>query len=147
MGKKRKKCEKLKKILLFHHFTPEISDRGDLLPIPWTAYFRKFLPNSVNHDQDWMSIIFNPNMMNKLHPSVGAMRLHSRKCKIQMFLDRFFYHQSMFVPCPPAPPLWPPGPRPPGRAPGMSRCPPSSPPRPTWVSPPGTGFMLSLSQI
>ena len=33
-GKKKKKCEKFKKILLFHHFTPEISDRGDLLPIP-----------------------------------------------------------------------------------------------------------------
>ena len=51
-GKKRKKCEKLKKILLFHHFTLEIFYRGDLLPIPYTAYFSRFLPNSVNHDQN-----------------------------------------------------------------------------------------------
>ena len=32
--KREKKFENFSKILLFHHFTPEISDRGDLLPIP-----------------------------------------------------------------------------------------------------------------
>ena len=50
--KREKKCEKLKRKLLFYHFTLEISDRGDLFSIPCTAYFGKFLPNSVNHDQD-----------------------------------------------------------------------------------------------
>ena len=68
-GEKEKKMWKIKKILLFHHFTLKISDRGDLFSIPWTAYFNKFLPNSVNHDQDWMPIKFNPNLLNKLHPS------------------------------------------------------------------------------
>ena len=33
-GEKEKKCEKLKRILLFHHFTLKISDRGDLFSIP-----------------------------------------------------------------------------------------------------------------
>ena len=68
-GEKEKKMWKIKKILLFHHFTPKISDQGDLFSIPLTAYFNKFLPNSVNHDQDWMAIKSNPNLLNKLHPT------------------------------------------------------------------------------
>ena len=70
MKKKRKKMWKKKKILLCHRFTLKISDRGDLFSIPWTTFLCKYLPNSVNHDQDWMAIKFNSNLLNKLHPNL-----------------------------------------------------------------------------
>ena len=60
---------KMKRILLFSNFTLKIYDWGDLFSISWTPYLSKFLPNSVNYDQDWMAIKFNPNLMNKLHPN------------------------------------------------------------------------------
>ena len=96
------KEKKMWQILLFHHFTPKISDRGDLLPIPWTAYFRKFLPNSVNHDQDWMSIIFNPNMMNKLHPTADSIQhtpnfYRIKQALINAFLQVILSTQNVLI--------------------------------------------------
>ena len=78
-GEKEKKMWKIKKILLFHHFTLKISDRGDLFSIPWTTYSRKFLPNSVNHDQDWIPIKITPNFLNKLLPSGHRRRFWTCK--------------------------------------------------------------------
>ena len=74
------KMWKMKRILLFSNFTLKISDQGDLFSIPWTPFLSKFLPNSVNYDQDWMAIKFNPNLMNKLHPNVDAKELINRQC-------------------------------------------------------------------
>ena len=51
-GEKKKQNVKNKNKLLFHHFTLKISDQGDLFSIPQTTYSNKYLPNSVNHDQD-----------------------------------------------------------------------------------------------
>ena len=73
-GEKKKKMWKMKIKFLFHHFTLKISDLGNLFSIPWTAYFNKFLPNSVNHDQDWMPIKLNLNLMIKLHPNIRSLK-------------------------------------------------------------------------
>ena len=91
----KEKTWKIKQILLSHHFTLKISDRGDLFSIPWTTYFSKVLPNSVNHGQDWMPIKFNPNLMNKLHPNVHKYN----SCRRWIFcsLDKLRYLTHRFV--------------------------------------------------
>ena len=69
MEKKRKKCEKLKNIILFHHFTLEIFNRGVFLPITKSPKYSTTVPNSVNDTQDFMSIKYEAFMPYKLHPS------------------------------------------------------------------------------
>ena len=58
--RKREKMWKIKKNIIISSFYPENFWPRGPFSIPWTAYFNKFLPNLVNHDQDWMSIKFNP---------------------------------------------------------------------------------------
>ena len=68
MEKKRKKCEKLKNVILFHHFTLEIFNRGVFLPITKSPKYSTTVPNSVNDTQDFMSIKYKAFMPYKLHP-------------------------------------------------------------------------------
>ena len=76
MEKKRKKCEKLKNVILFHHFTLEIFNRGVFLPITKSPKYSTTVPNSVNDTQDFMSIKYEAFMPYKLHPSRDV--LHCR---------------------------------------------------------------------
>ena len=68
MEKKRKKCEKLKNILLFHHFTLEIFNRGVFLPITKTPKYSTMVLNSVNDTQDFMCIKYKAFLPCKQHP-------------------------------------------------------------------------------
>ena len=68
MEKKRKKCEKLKNIILFHHFTLEIFNRGVFLPITKSPIYGTTVPNLVNDTQDFMSIKYKAFLPCKLHP-------------------------------------------------------------------------------
>ena len=70
MEKKRKKCEKLKNVLLFCDFTLEILNRGVFLPITTTPKYSTTVPNSVNHTQDFMCIKFKALLPYKLHPNI-----------------------------------------------------------------------------
>ena len=49
-------------------FTPEIVERGDLLPITKTHNSNIFLPTLVNNAQDLMCLKNKPNFKYKLHP-------------------------------------------------------------------------------
>ena len=69
MEKKRKKCEKLKNVLLFRHFTLKIFNGGVFLPITTTPKYSTTVPNSVNDTQDFMCIKFKALLPCKLHPS------------------------------------------------------------------------------
>ena len=68
MEKKRKKCEKLKNVLLFRHFTLEIFNGGVFLPITTTPKYSTTVPNSVNDTQDFMCIKFKALLPCKHHP-------------------------------------------------------------------------------
>ena len=70
MEKKRKKCEKLKNILLFHHFTLEIFNRGVFLPITKTPKYSTTVLNSVNDTQDFMCIKYEAFLPCKQHPNL-----------------------------------------------------------------------------
>ena len=72
MEKKRKKCEKLKSVLLFRHFTLKIFNGGVFLPITTTPKYRTTVPNSVNDTQDFMCIKFKALLPCKHHPNVKA---------------------------------------------------------------------------
>ena len=72
MEKKRKKCEKLKNVLLFRHFTLEIFNGGVFLPITTTPKYSTTVPNSVNDTQDFMCIKFKALLPCKHHPSSDA---------------------------------------------------------------------------
>ena len=72
MEKKRKKCEKLKNVLLFCHFTLKIFNGGVFLPITTTPKYSTTVPNSVNHTQDFMCIKFKALLPCKLHPNGHA---------------------------------------------------------------------------
>ena len=67
--RKKRKCEKLKSIILFHHFTLEIFDLGVFLPITKTPKYSTKVLNSVNDTQDFMSIKYKAVLPCKLHPS------------------------------------------------------------------------------
>ena len=69
MEKKRKKCEKLKNVLLFRHFTLEIFNGGVFLPITTTPKYSTTVPNSVNDTQDFMCIKFKALLPCKHHPN------------------------------------------------------------------------------
>ena len=69
MEKKRKKCEKLKNVILFHHFTLEIFNRGVFLPITKSPKYSTTVPNSVNDTQDFMPIKYKAFLPCKLHPN------------------------------------------------------------------------------
>ena len=66
----RKKEKNLRKtnVLLFHHFTLEIFNRGVFLPITKTPKYSTTVLNSVNDTQDFMSIKYKAFMPCKLHP-------------------------------------------------------------------------------
>ena len=70
MEKKRKKCEKLKNVILFHHFTLEIFNWGVFLPIIKSPKNSTTVPNSVNDTQNFMSIKYKAFMPYKLHPNI-----------------------------------------------------------------------------
>ena len=70
MEKKRKKCEKLKNVLLFRHFTLEIFNGGVFLPITTTPKYSTTVPNSVNDTQDFMCLQFKALLPCKLHPTL-----------------------------------------------------------------------------
>ena len=74
MEKKRKKCEKLKNVLLFRHFTLEIFNGGVFLPITTTPKYSTTVPNSVNDTQDFMCIKFKALLPCKHHPSEQTLR-------------------------------------------------------------------------
>ena len=69
MEKKRKKCEKLKNVLLFRHFTLEIFNGGVFLPITTTPKYSTTVPNSVNDTRDFMCIKFKALLPCKHHPT------------------------------------------------------------------------------
>ena len=68
-GKKKKKFEKLKNVLLFYNFTLEIFNWGVFLPITKSPKYSTTVPNSVNDTQDFMSIKHKAFMPCKLHPT------------------------------------------------------------------------------
>ena len=76
MEKKRKKCEKLKNVLLFRHFTLEIFNGGVFLPITTTPKYSTTVPNSVNDTQDFMCIKFKALLPCKHHPSIYVKQKH-----------------------------------------------------------------------
>ena len=76
-GEKKKKCEKLKKVIIFHHFTLEIFDWGVFLPITKTPKYSTKVLNSVNDTQDFMSIKYKAFMPCKLHPNNHSEWLYS----------------------------------------------------------------------
>ena len=63
-----KKCEKLKHILLFYHFTLEIINSGVFLPITKTPNYSTTVPNSVNYTQGFMCIKHKAFLPCKQHP-------------------------------------------------------------------------------
>ena len=71
MERKRKKCEKLKNILLFHHFTLEIFNRGVFLPITKTPKYSTTVLNLVNDTQDFMCIEYKAFLPCKQHPTAA----------------------------------------------------------------------------
>ena len=83
MEKKRKKCEKLKIVLLFCHFTLEIFNGGVFLPITTTPKYSTTVPNSVNDTQDFMCIKFKALLPCKHHPNAN------QSCTYYMFIMYF----------------------------------------------------------
>ena len=81
MEKKRKKCEKLKSVILFHHFTLEIFDWGVFLLITKTPKYSTKVLNSVNDTQDFMSIKYKAFMPCKLHPINPPKYMLINNCK------------------------------------------------------------------
>ena len=73
MGKKRKKSEKLKNILLFYHFTLKIFNGGVFLPITKTPKYSTMVLNSVNDTQDFMCIKYEAFLPCKQHPTLQCM--------------------------------------------------------------------------
>ena len=82
MEKKRKKCEKLKIVLLFRHFTLEIFNGGVFLPITTTPKYSTTVPNSVNDTQDFMCIKFKALLPCKLHPNMGNAEKPCRSVQV-----------------------------------------------------------------
>ena len=80
MEKKRKKCEKLKNVLLFRHFTLKIFNGGVFLPITTTPKYSTTVPNSVNDTQDFMCIKFKALLPCKHHPNVRKLPGAGSKC-------------------------------------------------------------------
>ena len=83
-GKKKKKCEKLKNVILFYHFTLEIFNWGVFLPITKTPKYSTTVLNSVNDTQDFMCIKYKAFLPCKQHPIVYTISLPElawKKCK------------------------------------------------------------------
>ena len=78
MEKKSKKSEKLKNILLFHHFTLEIFNRGLFLPITKTPKYSTTVLNSVNDTQDFMCIKYKAFLPCKQHPNYQYQQIRGQ---------------------------------------------------------------------
>ena len=95
MEKKRKKCEKLKNVLLFCHFTLEIFNGGVFLPITTTPRYSTTVPNSVNDTQDFMCIKFKALLPCKHHPNVKS-HIQKVNCTMTSILLTFSINFIIF---------------------------------------------------
>ena len=87
MEVKRKKCEKLKNLLLFHHFTLDIFNLGVFLPIIKTPNYSTTVPNLVNDTQDFMCIKYKAFLPCKQHPTSQSSFI----CLIKFCLELSIY--------------------------------------------------------